>query len=152
MKVAERPRKYPLPKFLLKVVDQQTYDRWLARKASAHVKRDRKRDNTTAKRESYKVAIHKAVRLSCGIDAYTGEKLRWKLIGKFRGDLAKKGRRRFRRKFALLPTVDHVGDGLGTANFKICGWRTNDAKSDLNIREFVKLCRRVVDYHEKTKS
>ena len=26
---------------------------------------------------------------------------------------------------------DHVGDGLGAADFKICAWRTNDAKHDL---------------------
>ena len=33
-------------------------------------------------------------------------------------------RRHYKAALALLPSVDHVGDGLGEADFKICGWRT----------------------------
>jgi hypothetical protein len=36
--------------------------------------------------------------------------------------------RDYKDKFALLPSVDHVGDRLGDADFKICGLRTNDTK------------------------
>jgi hypothetical protein len=49
---------------------------------------------------------------------------------------------------ALLPTVDHVGDGLGAADFKICGWRTNDSKTDMTHQEFVAFCRRVVTHFD----
>jgi hypothetical protein len=48
-----------------------------------------------------------------------------------------------------LPTVDHVNDGLGPADFRICAWRTNDAKNDQSLDEFVALCRRVIDYQGK---
>ena len=44
----------------------------------------------------------------------------------------------------MLPSVDHVGDGKGAANFKICAWRTNDAKNDLSYEEFLELCRKVI--------
>jgi len=61
----------------------------------------------------------------------------------------KSGYRTYKAGFALLPTVDHVGDGLGEADFKICAWRTNDAKSDLTHDEFVALCRRVVKHFDR---
>src|SRR5467141_3173963 len=53
----------------------------------------------------------------------------------------------YKARFALLPTVDHLGDGKGPADFKICGWRTNDAKGDLLLEDFVALCSRVVSAH-----
>jgi len=147
MKATKSPRKYAIPESLAGVVNQAAYERWLARKADAHVKRDRKRGNSAATEESYKIAIHKAVVMSGGIDAYTGEKLRWDLISKYDNDASRLGRRNYKATLALLPTVDHVDGGLGAADFKICAWRTNDAKSDLSHAEFVDLCRRVVDHH-----
>lgn len=77
--------------------------------------------------ESYKIAIHKAVVLSEGRDQYTGEMLHWRLLGQYRNAESKAGRRRYKAKFALLPTVDHVGDGLGLADFVICAWQTTDS-------------------------
>lgn len=47
-------------------------------------------------------------------------------------------------QFALLPSVDHVGAGATEASFRLCPWRTNDAKNDLSVVEFVEICRRVV--------
>ena len=44
----------------------------------------------------------------------------------------------------MLPSVDHVDDGLGKPNFKICSWQTNDSKNDLEYSEFVELCHKVV--------
>ena len=35
----------------------------------------------------------------------------------------------------LLPTVDHVDPESTEADFRICGWRTNDCKNDLTITE-----------------
>lgn len=110
----------------------------------AHVRRDRKRANPSAINEIYKRAIHEAVCSSNGVDAYTGEPLAWDLISKYDNAESKLGKRIYKAQFCLLPTVDHVGDGLGRADFKICSWRTNDAKGDLSLNEFVELCHRIV--------
>lgn len=142
-------RKYTIPAFLLAAVAQAVYERWLHRKAVAHVRRDRKRGNQAALNEAYKWAIHNAVCQSGGNDAYTGEALHWHLISKYNNQASSQGRRQYKAGFALLPTVDHVGDGLGVANFKICGWRTNDSKNDLSLEEFIDLCHKVI-CHQKT--
>jgi len=135
-------RKYQIPKFLEDTVTQACYEKWLHRKAVAHVRRDRKRGNKTATNEEYKISIHKAVSDSKGKDAYTGEELDWAL--RYDNKASKKHGRRYKKQCALLPSVDHVGDGTGPVDFKICAWRTNDAKSDLSYKEFVELCRKVV--------
>ena len=143
-------RKYPIPELLSEAVDQKAYDKWLGRKAVAHRRRDRKRRNTSgATNEQYKIAIHNAVVNSAGRDAYADERLDWTLISKFRNEDARRGRRVHKAGFALLPTVDHVDDGLGEPDFKICAWRTNDAKNDLAEADFVALCRRVFEYHDR---
>jgi hypothetical protein len=143
------PRKYQMPQFVEQFHTQQKYDIWLSRKASILVKRDKKRGNLTTIREKYKMAIHSAV-VDCGAcDHYTGEPLDWKLLGMWNNAESKAGRRKYKKDFALLPTVDHVGDGLGEADFKICAWRTNDAKNDLTHEEFVELCRRVVAHFDR---
>ena len=141
------PKKYTLPSFLLGIVNQEAYERWLRHKAQAHVRRDRKRGNTIAISESYRKAIHSAVIESAGLDAYTGEVLDWNLISQYDNDKSKENGRHYKRGFASLPTVDHVGDGMGAANFKICGWRTNDAKNDLELSEFLSVCVAVLKYH-----
>lgn len=134
-----------MPGFLRGVVTQPKYEKWLHRKAIAHVRRDRKRGNTSATNAEYKVAIQKAIQECDGIDAYTGEKLDWTLLSKYDNKESRSGGREYKRQFALLPTVDHVGDGTGPADFRICSWRTNDAKNDLSYGEFVKLCQKVVN-------
>ncbi|UPT74141.1 MAG: hypothetical protein M0D55_20380 [Elusimicrobiota bacterium] len=97
--------------------------------------------------ESYRTAIHLAVLKCEGKDVYTGEVLDWTLLGKYDNEDSKAGRSKYKKQFALLPTVDHVDDGMSIANFLICSWRVNDAKNDLNREEFVQLCHRVVDFH-----
>lgn len=110
-------RKFLLPGFLGGTsVTQQSYVRWLQRKAVAHVKRDKKRGNTTATVAAYKAAIHAAVVASGGRDHYTGEELDWSLLSTWNNDEAKHHRREYKKRFALLPSVDHVGDGLGPAD------------------------------------
>jgi hypothetical protein len=74
--------------------------------------------------------------------------LRWDLISKYTNDESKAGKRAYKRTFADLPSVDHVGDGLGAPDFRICAWRTNDAKTDLSHEEFVSLCRAVVAHYD----
>jgi hypothetical protein len=136
-------KKYPFPGFLVDVVSEIAYRRWLHRKASAHRRRDRKRGNLTATIEEYKWEIHRAVMMSNGIDFYTGERLDWKRISKYNNIASKHGKRAYKKLFALLPTVDHVTDGRGRADFVICGWRTNDSKNDMTYEDFRELCEKV---------
>jgi len=140
-------RKYQLNEVMSNLVDQAVYEKWLHRKAMAHVKRDRSRGNTSATNEQYKIAIHKAVCESNGKDAYTNEDLDWSLLSQYNNSQSKKYGRLYKKQFALLPSVDHVGDGTGSAEFKICSWRTNDAKNDLSFFEFIELCKKVVAHN-----
>lgn len=142
--------KYSLPAFLQDRCSDEVYQRWLGRKAKTHVKRDRARQNWTATPEEYKIAIHKAVVNSGGLDQYTGESLDWNLISTYDNEKSKQERRAYKRKFANLPTVDHVGDGTGPADFVICGWRTNDCKNDLSLAEFIEFCRAVLAHCDQT--
>ncbi|MCK9687339.1 hypothetical protein [Scleromatobacter humisilvae] len=135
-----------MPSFLEGVVAPEAYERWLNRKAIAHAKRDRGRGHSgeTSTRPLYKEAIHAAVVLSDGVDAYTGEALDWHLISTWDNDASTAGRHEYKARFALLPTVDHVDAGATEASFKICAWRTNDAKHDMSVTEFIELCRLVL--------
>jgi len=141
-----RRKKYPVPDFLPIDFRQPTYDKWLDRKAASHIRRDRNRGNTTATKATYKVAIHEAVVRCNGLDEYTGKRLHWCLVSSFDGNEAKARGREYKRDFAKLPTVDHVGDGTGDPDFKICSWSVNDAKNDLSRDEFLELCKDVLIY------
>ena len=55
--------------------------------------------------------------------------------------------RSYKKGLAALPTVDHIGDGIGEPNFVISSWRTNDAKHDLSLEEFLSLCTAVLKHH-----
>lgn len=143
-------RKFERPKFLRGVLSREAYERWLHRKASAHVRRDRKRGNGICTGSGYRAAIHKAVVNSKGRDAYTRERLDWGLVSKYDNKASKSGGRAYKHAFALLPTVDHIGDGLDSGDFVICSWRTNDAKNDLPLREFLEVCKRVLEANRKT--
>jgi len=94
-------------------------------------------------------AIHQAVLESRGCDAYTGTPLAWELISKYENEASRRGKREYKGQFAFLPTVDHVRDGQGAPEFRICSWRTNDAKSDLCEADFVELCRAVIQHHDR---
>ena len=138
------PRKHLLPSFLEGVISPDVYERWLGRKAAAHVKRDRKRTQSNVTLSLYKAAIHAAVLRSNGCDAYTGELLKWRLISTYNNKDAKLGKHKYKSRFALLPTIDHIHAGATGASFNICSWRTNDAKSDLSFEDFVELCQKVL--------
>ena len=140
-------QKYSLPAFLQDRIDRPIYIRWLQRKAAAHVKRDRKRVSHLISIADYKLAIHKAVESSAGIDWYTGEYLEWEKISTYNNDESKKGRSEYKAKLALLPTVDHVRSTDGTYDFVICSWRTNDSKNDLSLEYYIELCWKVVSLH-----
>lgn len=134
-----------MPPFLQDVVTPEAYERWLKRKAAAHVKRDRGRGHNCTG-AAYREAIHTAVLLSDGKDAYTGEKLDWHQISTYKNEESKNGRHAYKAGFALLPTVDHVTAGSTVAIFKICSWRTNDAKNDMSMEVFIELCSKVLKH------
>jgi len=136
-------KKYAMPSFLEGVVTVEAYERWLIRKAGAHVRRDRKRGRQCT-RSAYRAAIHQAVVTSGGKDAYTGEKLDWHLISTWNNEDSRKGRHAYKARFALLPSVDHVDAEAAETRFRICAWRTNDAKNDLSLESFLDLCQRVL--------
>lgn len=87
---------------------------------------------------------------SGGRDVYTGELLDWSLLSKYSNDESKMQGRVYKKRLAALPTLDHVDDGRGAPNFVITSWRTNDAKHDLDMVEFLALCQTVLRHHGYT--
>lgn len=147
--LTEMPKLYELPAFLTDLVDQPKYEKWLHRKAAAHVKRDRLRKDHPITGANYRRLIHAAVNASAGLDHYTGDQLSWDKISTYSNVDSKAQRSLYKASLALLPTVDHVLMEDGTYDFVICGWRTNDAKNDLSHADFIALCRSVIDHHDR---
>lgn len=143
---------YALPTVLRGVCEETIYKKWLHRKAVAHVIRDRRRWPFTGSVADYKKAIHEAVLRAGKHDSYTGEELDWKLISKYDNKKSKSGGISYKKTFSRLPTVDHADDIPSDLNFRICFWRTNDAKSDLTLDEFVELCTKVVKHNRRSAS
>ena len=142
--------KYPLPPFLEGKFTQLEYFKWLRNKAHGLLKRDKKRGKpyaATATKSAYQKEIHEAIMDGGERDPYTGETLKWDLIKKW--DTSREQPEGYKKKFGLMPTVDHVtADAL---NFEICSFRINEAKADLTPREFVELCRKVARYRSRKK-
>ena len=143
--------KYPYPDFLQGLCTPEAFDHWLERKTRALLKRDRKRGNPAATRESYKKTIHEAIVRSQGLDEYTGLPLDWSLISTYDNIESKAKGRAYKKRLGNLPTVDHIGDGRGSPDFAICSWRVNDAKNDLSIEEFAELCLVVLNHRHPSR-
>ena len=58
-------------------------------------------------------------------------------------------KRHNKKEFALLPTLDHIDRSKPDCKFAIASWKVNDAKNDLNIKDFLKLCEQVIENKEK---
>jgi hypothetical protein len=139
---------YPLPGFLEGRLSHSVYVKWLNNKADTLIKRDKKRGKPYAAvvtASVYKNKIHEAVMNGGEYDPYTGEALAWELISTW--DTKKQQPDGYKRKFSLMPTVDHVTED--SLQFEICSWRTNDSKSDLSPEEFVEFCGKVIKYRGK---
>ena len=132
---------YTPPKFLEDTVKPR-YRRWLNRKTQSLVRRDRRRWTQDVSWAEYKQAIHEAVLCSAGKDYYTGEPLKWCLVGKYNSREAQAKGSEYRRDFALLPTVDHEDPLSRKPVFRICGLQTNDCKSDLTVGELKDWCKK----------
>jgi len=126
-------------------LDRQWRIIW-AIEAIAHVVRDRKRWEKDILVSDYKKAIHAAVLQTGRTDAYTGEDLAWELISKYNNEASRHGKTEYKKRFAMLPTGDHAGKHAGDLDFRICSWRTNDAKSDLSMEDFLELCKKVLNH------
>lgn len=140
---------YTLPSFLKGRCTPVLYCKWLNQKANTLLKRDKKRKKPYALNATpcaYKALIHEAVMNNGQVDPYTGDRLAWELIGIW--DTSHDQPDGYKRKFALLPTVDHITpDELA---FEICSWQINDGKADLLPEEFIRQCEKVVEYRKKT--
>jgi hypothetical protein len=136
---------YPLPAFLQGRCDPSVFIKWLNVKSDSLLSRDIKRKKPYALNVTqavYKQHIYNAVLGSGDADPYTGDALAWELIGTW--DPSANHDESYKRKFALMPTVDHVTpDELV---FEICSWLVNECKTYLDPQEFVELCAKVVDF------
>jgi hypothetical protein len=134
-----------MPAFLEGRCTPETYSKWLRVKADYLLERDKKRHKpyaAAATQRTYAEKIHQAVAENGMCDPYTGDRLAWELIGSW--DTSHEQPEGYKRKFALMPTVDHkTPDAL---DFEICAWITNECKTDLGPEEFVEFCRKVVNY------
>ena len=119
----------------------------LQRKAVAVTRRDKRRDGKYSVKEAIE-AIHQAFHRCNGFDPYDGSKLDPELLGEYRNDDAKAQGAAHKRRFARLPTVDHV-KAEPVADFEIVSWQTNDAKGDMPPEEFISYCRRVVQVADR---
>lgn len=145
---------YPAPMFVVAAgVGQAKYDAWLQGRATAHRKRDLKREQKTGHPAltltAYRVAIHEAVERCKGVDEYTGDPLDWSLLGTYDNDTSKALGAKYKRKHRHQPTVDHIhaedGRPITLHDLRICSWEVNDAKGDLSLPELEALCRKFLD-------
>ena len=118
------------------------YSELIQRKAVAVTRRDKRRGGKYSVKEAIE-AIHQAFHRCNGFDPYDGSKLNPKLLGNYKNEDAKAEGAAHKRRFAMLPTVDHV-IAEPVPDFEIVSWQTNDAKGDIPPEEFIAYCRRVV--------
>lgn len=135
-------RKYTLPSFLSSFsITEEDYRKWLFARAQQHVIRDRKRSIKNVSVENYRQKIHNAVIESKGKDAYTGDDLDWSLINMW----GKEGFDHDKKRFWNAPTVDHEFSKTGYLEFKICSWKFNDFKGDMNLDELKEFCKKFLE-------
>ena len=121
------------------------FSEWVMKKGYSLYQRDLKRTKEKFKDKytytDYRSKICEAIQNipDAGKDYYTGEKLNWDLIGQYNNSDAQQEGKAYKRKFALMPTVDHI-NAEAKPEFVICSWRMNDAKNDLSEFAFTKLC------------
>jgi hypothetical protein len=152
--------KYPLPPFLTGVCGLVKYHKWLRCKADQLQKRDKELGRPYAQRLSqadYKEKIHNAVLESKGRDPYTGDFLRWDLIGEWNSNKGPAFPRRrtygaMKREFYLLPVADHVDPDSDDLELEMVSWIVNEGKSQMKPEEYRTLCRKVVDHGRKNHS
>ena len=126
------------------------YIKWLNKRARQLHDRDLAQGRPygiAGSRASYKAEIHAAVLAAGLFDPYTGEMMKYELMGTW--DTSVDQPEGYSKKFRLLPTVDHV-DPWGTElHMEICSLRINRCKGGLTPDEFIDVCGRVVLRQQK---
>jgi hypothetical protein len=142
---------YFAPSFLDGVITDAQYRTWLTRKAKYIIAEDRERRRPCVKGATarlYKELIHKAVCEAGQFDPFTGAALQWELVCTWDDTTDKNIDEATFRRFALLPTVDHVDPCSEDIRFEICSWLVNRSKNNLTADEYVALCGKIVAYLE----
>ncbi len=145
------PQKYFLPDFLKGMLPESQYRRWLVRKASHLYHADKKQNRpcvATATGSLYKQLIHQAVLVNGLSDPFTGDTLRWDLLGAWDDSFTKNPSEALVKKFSLLPTVDHIDPCGKTVDFEICSWLVNRCKADLTPDEFIAQCKTIIMFRK----
>ena len=137
-------------------IEQKDFYKWVDRKAASLWKRDKAKlqargeggsFNDNKKRSEYQDAVCTAIlAMSANECPCTGKKLSWAQIGTWKNEVAKSEGKEFKKKFALLPTVDHR-NSAPEADFVICSREANDAKNDLPLESFITLCENVLKHN-----
>ena len=143
--------KYPLPPCFTGIMTVSEYDKLLNCKADSLRTRDDRLKRPfpgTFTKAGYKQEIHAAFMRCNGKDPYTGDALRFDLIGgwnKKKETLLCSGRcgALFNKELFLMPTVDHCDPYGSVLHFEICSWIVNTSKSLMNPQEYVALCKKV---------
>ena len=141
---------HPLPSSLEGRVSQEDYGKWLERNARRLFRRDRKGGMPYAvksTRAEYKTLIHLAVVNGSRFDPYTGEELRWELIGTRRAKEMEGLPDRSEEEYSLMPTADHRNPYA--LDFEVCSLRVNSCKNYLTPEKFVSLCCRVYNHRQR---
>ena len=123
------------------------YSDLIRKKAEAVTRRDKRRGGKYSVKEAIE-AIHQAFHRCNGSDPFDSSKLNPKLLGEYKNEDAKAEGAAHKRRFAMLPTVNHV-KAEPEPDFKIVSWQTNDAKGDMPPEEFIAYCRRVAQVEDR---
>ena len=128
-------------------LSDEDYSDLIRKKAVAVTRRDKRRGGKYTVKQAIE-AINQAFHRCNGFDPYDGSKLDPKLLGTYNNEEAKAQGADYKKRFAMLPTVDHV-KAEPVPDFEIVSWQTNDAKGDMPPKEFIAYCRRVVQIAEQ---
>ena len=128
-------------------LSDEDYSDLIRKKAVAVTRRDKKRGGKYSVKEAIE-AIHQAFHRCNGFDPYDGSKLNPKLLGEYKNEDAKAEGAAHKRRFAMLPTVDHV-KAEPEPDFEIVSWQTNDAKGDMPPEGLIAYCRRVAQVEDQ---
>ena len=124
-------------------LSDEDYSDLIRKKAVAVTRRDKRRDGKYTVKQAIE-AINQAFHRCNGFDPYDGSKLDPGLLGEYKNEEAKAEGAEYKKRFAMLPTIDHV-TAKPVADFEIVSWQTNDAKGDMSPDEFIAYCHRVVE-------
>ena len=128
-------------------LSDEDYSDLIRKKAVAVTRRDKRRGGEYTVKQAIE-AIDQAFHRCNGFDPYDGSKLDPKLLGTYNNEEAKAQGADYKKRFAMLPTVDHV-KAEPVPDFEIVSWQTNDAKGDMPPEEFIAYCRRVIQIAEQ---